>query len=216
MLKISIILILSLFLLTGCANKTGDNNDNNNNIAENEIISNTDNTVSGNRVSATVNNVLPGKTASTPEEISSFTTKIYTKTSERQNNIKITCSSLTGKIINPGESFSFVATVGKATPERGYQEADIFDADGNKTKGYGGGNCQVSTTLYNALLKLPQITITERHSHSNDVPYIAKGKDAAVAHGSKDLKFVNNYDYPIKIEAIPTTNDLTIKIFKTE
>lgn len=102
---------------------------------------------------------------------------------------------------------------GKATVEKGYQEADMFDAYGNKTKGLGGGNCQVSTTLYNALLLLPEIDVIERHSHSNVVPYIKEGKDAAVAHGSKDLKFVNNYDYPIQISADPSDSALTIRIF---
>lgn len=211
MFKISIILLFSLFLFTGCANKSENPSPSTNN-----AINNTTNNISANRVSTTLNTIVPPTIPFSPIEISSFTTKIYTKTSERQNNIRITCSTLDGKVINPGESFSFVKTVGKATSERGYQEADIFDADGNKTKGLGGGNCQVSTTLYNALLKLPEIKITERHSHSNDVPYISKGKDAAVAHGSKDLKFINNYNYPIKISAIPTNNDLTIKIFKTK
>ena len=206
MVRITIILLLSLFFLTGCGNKLENNEPQNKN------------EVSVNRVSTSINeiNISTSETAPIPQEISSFTTKIYTKTSERQNNIRITCSSLNDKIINPGETFSFVQTVGKATSEKGYQEADIFDADGNKTKGLGGGNCQVSTTLYNALLNLPQIAITERHSHSNDVPYIKKGKDAAVAHGSKDLKFINNYSYPIKISTTPTNNDLTIKIYKVE
>lgn len=199
MLKISIIILLSLFIFTGCSNKSEN------------LESNVEN-MSANRISTTVNNVSAVKAPPTETEISSFTTKIYTKTPERQNNIRITCSSLNGKTINPGESFSFVSTVGKATSERGYQEADMFDADGNKTKGLGGGNCQVSTTLYNAIIQLPEITVTERHSHSNDVPYIQKGKDAAVAHGSKDLKFVNNYDYPIKISAEPSDASLTIRI----
>lgn len=53
--------------------------------------------------------------------------------------------------------------------------------NGNKKKGYGGGNCQVSSTLYNAVLAVPSLTVTERHPHSNHVPYVPEGKDAAVA-----------------------------------
>lgn len=69
------------------------------------------------------------------EELSSFSTKIYSKDSARQNNIKITCNTLNDKTVKNSETFSFCNTVGKATSERGYQEADIYDHDGNKKKG---------------------------------------------------------------------------------
>ena len=137
------------------------------------------------------------------EEISSFTTKIYTKDSARQNNVAITCSSLNGTIIKNGSTFSFCN-----------QEADIFDQEGNKKKGLGGGNCQVSTTLYNAVLKVPNLVIIERHEHSNKVPYISNGKDAAVAYGSYDLKFKNNTGFDIKISTSATTNNVSVKLYK--
>lgn len=63
------------------------------------------------------------------------------------------------------------------------------------------GNCQISSTLYNAILLVPSLVVTERHAHSNSVPYIAKGKDAAVAYGSYDLKFRNNSGNDVKILA---------------
>ena len=63
------------------------------------------------------------------------------------------------------------------------------------------GNCQISSTLYNAILSVPSLVVTERHDHSNSVPYIAKGKDAAVAYGSYDLKFRNNSGNDVKILA---------------
>ena len=69
------------------------------------------------------------------EQLSSFSTKIYSKDSERQNNIKINCNTLNYTIIKNGETFSFCNTVGKATTAKGYQEADVFDHNGNKTKG---------------------------------------------------------------------------------
>lgn len=78
--------------------------------------------------------------------------------------------------------------------------------------GLGGGNCQISTTLYNAVLLVPSLTVTERHPHSNKVPYIQSGKDAAVAYGSYDFKFVNNSGNTIKIKAISTENEITIKL----
>lgn len=117
-------------------------------------------------------------------------------------------------MLNLGETFSFCDTVGKATPERGYQKADIFDKDGNVIKGYGGGNCQISSTLYNAVLSLPSISITERHEHSKKVYYVPEGKDAAVAYGSIDFKFKNDYDYDIKIYSSSSTNSVDIKIVK--
>lgn len=117
-------------------------------------------------------------------------------------------------MLNLGETFSFCNTVGKATPERGYQKADIFDKDGNVIKGYGGGNCQISSTLYNAVLSLSSISIVERHEHSKKVYYVPEGKDAAVAYGSIDFKFKNNYDYDIKIYAISSTNNINVKIVK--
>ena len=75
----------------------------------------------------------------------------------------------------------------------------------------GGGNCQVSSTLYNAVLKVPNLKVTERHEHSNSVPYVKKGKDAAVASGSYDFKFVNNTGNKIKITASCDKNNVYIK-----
>ena len=110
--------------------------------------------------------------------------------------------------------FLFVILFGKATSERGYKEADIFDKDGNKEKGLGGGNCQVSTTLYNAILKFPDLVVTERHEHSNKVTYIEQGKDAAVAYGSYDLKFKNNSGHDIKIKASSDQNSVNIALYQ--
>lgn len=150
----------------------------------------------------------------TEELISSFSTKIYTKDSARQNNISITSSTLNETIVANGSTFSFCNTIGPATSAKGYQEADIFDKDGNKKKGLGGGNCQVSTTLYNAVLKVPSLVVTERHEHSNKVPYIETGKDAAVAYGSYDLKFRNETGYDVKIKTYATSDNITINLYK--
>lgn len=155
-----------------------------------------------------------GNQQKSEEEISSFSTKIYNNDSARQNNISITCNTLNDTIIANGSSFSFCNTVGQSTSNKGYQEADIFDKNGNKKKGLGGGNCQVSTTLYNAVLKIPSLVVTERHRHSNKVPYIQNGKDAAVAYGSYDLKFTNNTGYDVKIKAQNTSTNITISLYK--
>lgn len=146
------------------------------------------------------------------EQIAIFSTKIYSTDSARQNNINITCNTLNGTVVKNGTSFSFCNTVGQATTSKGYQKADIFDKNGNKKKGLGGGNCQISTTLYNAVLAVPSLVVTERHQHSNYVPYIQKGKDAAVAYGSYDFKFTNSSGNDIKIMASSDGKNVTVSL----
>ena len=146
------------------------------------------------------------------EQIATFSTKIYTKDSARQNNIQITCNTLNGTTVPNGSTFSFCNTVGPSSSSKGYQKADIYDRNGNKIKGYGGGNCQISTTLYNALLTVPSLVVTERHEHSNYVPYIQEGKDAAVAYGSYDLKFRNDSGYTVKILASASSDAVTVSL----
>ena len=182
------------------ANKVSSNNQVNEtseNTSSKENKPDENNNTAENNVNQT--NITSNITNYKEEELSNFTTTIYSNDEARQNNINITCNTLNGTIVKNGATFSFCDTVGQATSSKGYMEADIFDHDGHKKKGYGGGNCQVSSTLYNAILAVPSLTVTERHAHSNSVPYVAKGKDAAVAFGSYDLKFVNNSGNDIKI-----------------
>ena len=177
-------------------NFTDENNTDNSNNSENTTDQNS--TQDNNNTNNTTTNEI--RTGITKEQtISSFSTKIYTKDSSRQNNIEITCNTLNGTIVNAGETFSFCQTVGKATTSKGYEKADIYDHNGKKKEGLGGGNCQVSSTLYNAVLAIPSLVVTERHEHSNNVPYVAKGKDAAVAYGSYDFKFRNDLSNSVKI-----------------
>lgn len=128
MKKLLIILFLGLFSLSGCSFNSNSNYSNDNF---------TDNNYNTSKVSSnnTKNSITePEKTL--PIEISSFSTKIHDKTSSRQNNIQITVSKLNGTTINPGEEFSFCEIVGKATADKGYEKAKIFDKDGNVTEGY--------------------------------------------------------------------------------
>lgn len=155
------------------------------------------------------------ETAIEETEIASFSTKIYTKDSDRQNNISIACSILNDTIVEKNSEFSFCDTVGKATSSKGYEKADVYQ-DGEVVQALGGGMCQISTTLYNAILATPGTDVTERHEHSNYVPYIEDGKDAAVAYGSYDFKFKNNNDFDLKIKADNTENNVNITIYKLE
>lgn len=187
------------------------NTDNSSNKSTN---TNQENILENNTNITSNNNLQTSSTYQTEEKLTTFSTKIVTKNDSRQNNINITCSQLNNTLIQNGETFSFCDTLGPSTSEKGYQEADIFDNNGKKKKGLGGGNCQVSTTLYNAVLAVPNLIVTERHKHSNYVPYIEEGKDAAVAYGSYDLKFRNNTGNTIKIKAESTTDAVTITLIK--
>ena len=152
-------------------NTSGNNTENNakqNLVDKNELQKDNENT----------SNESPKET-----EIASFTTKIYTKESGRQNNISIACSTLNDTTVDNGKTFSFSKTVGRATSSKGYKKADVF-RNGDVIDALGGGLCQVSTTLYNAVLKVEDLKVTERHPHSNKVPYIKSGKDAAVSFRS--------------------------------
>ena len=142
-------------------------------------------------------------------EISSFTTDILDQTPNRVDNIALTCSKINGIIVKQGETFSFCNTVGKVSSDTGYKEADVLDAEGKPFKGYGGGNCQVSSTLYNAVL-MANLEIVERKN-------VEKDKDAAVDSSSNlDFKFKNNSENDIKIYASNTDKDITIRLMKLE
>ena len=199
---------------TSTNNTINSNNSNSNSNMLNNNENNTSNNIDNTNLETNTIQNSTDEVQKKEETIASFSTKIYNKESERQNNVSITCSTLNNTIVKNGDTFSFCNTVGPATSAKGYQKADIFDKDGNKKKGLGGGNCQVSTTLYNAVLKVPSLQVTERHEHSNKVPYIKQGKDAAVAYGSYDLKFKNNTGFDIKIYASCTKDNVSISILK--
>lgn len=197
------------------ANKNTTNNNTNNNSNNVNTNSNLGNDTNTSNIANSTNNQTnqSNETSLKETELAQFSTKVYSKDSKRQNNITITCKALSTKEIAPGETFSFCNTVGRATSAKGYQEADIY-VDGKKEKGLGGGNCQVSTTLYNAVLKVPGLEVIERHQHSGKVPYIQSGKDAAVAYGAYDFKFKNNTGNTIKIIMENSANNITAKIIK--
>lgn len=155
------------------------------------------------------------KKESIETEIASYSTKISAKYSSRQNNITIACSTLNDTIVKNGATFSFCNTLGKPTRNKGYQEAKVFK-NGKEVYGLGGGKCQVSSTLYNAVLKVDGLKVVERHPHSGKVYYVPKGKDAAVSYGTYDFKFKNSTGNSIKIKASNTKDSVTIKLLKME
>ncbi len=140
-----------------------------------------------------------------------FSTSYATSPLGRCKNIEISTAALNGTVVMPGEVFSFNGTVGQRTSERGYQEAGTFV--GNKIEpGIGGGICQVSTTLYRAVMKANLRSI-ERTNHSMAVGYTEPGLDATVAYGYLDYKFKNTYDFPIYIQGITRGKALTYNVY---
>lgn len=137
----------------------------------------------------------------TEQLISEFSTRLPNDTEARDSNIELACSTLNGTVVKSGETFSFWDNLGATTKEKGYKKAKTFTSDGETIQSYGGGVCQISTTIYNVVLKVEGLKVIERHEHSKDVPYIEDGKDAAVAYPSSDLKFKNTLDYDIRIDA---------------
>lgn len=208
---------------TSAENNTSntENTSNTDNTSNNESTTNTntsDNTSETTNVTSENTSSTENATKTVEEQLSAFSTKIYSNDTNRTKNMEITTSTLNGTIVKNGETFSFCNTVGPATSSKGYLEADIYDHDGNKKKGYGGGNCQVSSTLYNAVLAVSSLTVIERHPHSNHVPYVADGKDAAVASGSYDFKFRNDTGNDIKILSSVTEGlvNVTLMSLKTQ
>lgn len=149
-----------------------------------------------------------------PKELASFSTELPNDTEARDDNIKLACKTLTGTKVKSGETFSLWEVLGCPTKEKGYEKAKTFTSDGEVTKSYGGGICQLSTTIYNAVLKAEGLKVTERHEHSRDVPYIKDGKDAAVSYNTADLKFKNTLDYDVKIEAEVEDRKVKIKLIR--
>lgn len=109
--------------------------------------------------------------------------------------------------------FLFCRLLVKLQLKLGYKEADVL-VNGKTVQALGGGNCQVSTTLYNAALNSEGLEVTEHHDHDKKVPYIEEGKDATIAFPSLDLKFKNNLPNQIKIYASTDGNSVTVKIVK--
>ena len=149
-------------------------------------------------------------------ELYTFSTPIKSDDKNRLTNLKITCSRINETIVKSGKEFSFHKVVGQPNAKDGYKEADAFGENNEIIKSIGGGNCQVSTTIYNAALGVKGLKITERHEHDRPVAYIEDGKDATVAYDYFDLKFENNNDFDIKLYSSVKDDKVVVKIVKID
>ncbi len=147
--------------------------------------------------------------------LGSFTTSFASSGFDRKENIKNGCRLIDGVTLYPGEEFSTYQRVAPFTAGNGYHMAGSY-INGKVVDSIGGGICQVSTTLYNAVL-LAELKVTMRYNHSMVVGYVDLSADAAIAESTgKDFKFVNNLGYPIYIEGCTENNLITCNIYGVE
>ncbi|MBQ6887226.1 MAG: VanW family protein [Lachnospiraceae bacterium] len=143
--------------------------------------------------------------------IGSYST-LYDPNVPRAINVTLAASRINGMVIQPGASFSFNQTILPRTAENGYVEAPVIVGKGY-AQGFGGGICQVSSTLYAAMLSA-NLPATERHPHSLLVSYIPAGMDATISGNVKDLKFTNIFEEAIQIYASADNGVLTVTLYK--
>lgn len=149
------------------------------------------------------------------KRLGTFTTTT-TSNKDRNENIRIASSAINGVIVQPGEEFSFNLTTGNRTVDKGYKAAGAY-VNGVLVEEPGGGVCQVSSTLYNAVV-FSGLKTTERHAHSYEPSYVTPGEDAMVSYdgySGPDMKFVNNSKTAVGIKTSFSNQKLTVSIYGT-
>lgn len=153
--------------------------------------------------------------AKVKDVLGTYTTSFSSSGADRSANVNNGCKLINGYTIYPGETFSTYEAVSPFTADNGYYMAGSY-LNGQVVDSIGGGICQVSTTLYNAVLKA-ELAVEERHNHSMIVSYVKPSMDAAIAESAgKDFRFINNTPYPIYIEGYVSNKNLTFTIYGGE
>lgn len=132
-----------------------------------------------------------------PDLLGTFSTKYDASNLPRSKNLSLAAGKINGTVVMPGEIFSYNKVVGERTIAAGYQEAKVYE-NGKVVDGLGGGICQISSTLYNAVV-FANLDIVSRRNHQFLTSYVREGRDATVVYGSTDFKFKNTRNYPIKL-----------------
>ena len=165
-------------------------------------------------ITATGSETAPDISAAAAKEkyktISTFTTDT-TANKNRNTNVRLAAEAINGTIIKPGEEFSFNGTVGKRTEEKGYKGAAAYN-NGEVVQEIGGGVCQVSTTLYNAVVRAG-LEISYRRSHTFEPSYITPGQDATVSYDQPDFRFINNSKTAIGLKASYANQKMTVSVY---
>ena len=149
-----------------------------------------------------------------PNRLATYTTSYNEGEVSRSANVKLATRKVNGTVLNPGEIFSFNKVVGQRSYENGFKDAKIFLSD-KVVDGTGGGICQVSSTIYPAVL-YSDLKIVERRNHNFVVSYAKSGIDATVVYGAIDFKFQNNMQNPIRIKASAVNGNMTVEIWGTK
>lgn len=166
------------------------------------------------QITATVNPVEPEFSEAAAREKYKTVATVTTKTtanSKRNTNVNLAAKAVNGTVLQPGEEFSFNDVVGERTEAKGYQSAAAYSG-GEVVQEIGGGVCQVSSTLYNAVVKAGLKT-TVRRSHTFEPSYVTPGTDATISWGGPDYKFVNNSSTAIGIRASYYKQEMTVSIY---
>ena len=146
-----------------------------------------------------------------PDLLSSYSTNYNARDTDRTTNLKLAANKINGTVLMPGETFSYNQVVGARTIAAGYKEAPIY-VQGQVVDGLGGGICQITSTLYNAVL-YANLEIVERSNHQFVPSYVTASRDATVVYGSIDFKFKNNRNYPIKLICSVANGVASFQIF---
>lgn len=166
------------------------------------------------KITATGSDVAPEISAASAKEkyktISSFTTNT-TANQNRNTNVRLAAEAINGTVIKPGQEFSFNGTVGQRTEAKGYKGAAAYN-NGEVVQEIGGGVCQVSTTLYNAVFKAG-LKISSRRSHTFEPSYVTPGRDATVSWDQPDFKFINNSSTAIGLRARYADQKVTVSVY---
>ncbi|MBW5467942.1 hypothetical protein GPJ61_08735 [Brevibacillus formosus] len=144
------------------------------------------------------------------KRIGQYVTYFNAGNRNRVHNIKLAAQAINNYVVLPGEVFSFNKVVGKRTKEKGYLQAPII-VRGELSEGIGGGICQVSSTLFNAVDQAG-LHIVQRYSHSRNVAYVPPGRDATVSWYGPDFVFQNKYAYPVLIRAIASNGSMYVTV----
>jgi len=146
--------------------------------------------------------------------IGHYVTYFNRRNIQRSHNISLAAEAINNHVVFPGETFSFNETVGMRTKEKGYLPAPII-VRGELSEGIGGGICQVSSTLFNAVDR-SGLQIVKRYSHSKRVPYVPPGRDATVSWYGPDFSFKNNYNQPVLIRAKVHFGMMAVTLFSSD
>ncbi|MFO7154449.1 MAG: VanW family protein [Caldicoprobacter oshimai] len=141
-----------------------------------------------------------------------FSTSLEGSSADRKHNVRLALSKVNGYRLDPGEVFSFNKVVGPRTAKAGFKPAPVIMPDKSMQDDYGGGVCQASSTLYNAVLRA-NLEIVERYHHSFPVAYLPAGLDATVSYGGADLKFRNNRKTPVFIRTFSSGDNVYVEIY---